>query len=258
MIPTVLARAISLPAIAMMGESPHYTVGRAPVGFPVALLPAKPAQIVGGSTIGFFITTVFQYPRSIDAVATYEAFLKQAGYGAPRSLGLDERRHGFVSDNEPMSAHTFCGDSGTVGVAQIDSTQTSRSIVVLSIRDPGVHNSCNPAELIGFTQPLDIPLLRPPPGVQATAGGSGYGSDNVQTSVRLDTTLTAIATLTHYARQLAAAGWTVADRPATGDGIAMRALKVKTAKGEQWSGALIVLTGSSQREVLLHMVRDRS
>lgn len=258
MIPTVIAEAVALPARMIMGDSPHYTVGRAPAAFPATLLAAKPARIVGGSTLGFFVSTVFQYPRSIDAVATYEAFLRGAGYGAPHSAGLDALRHGFVSGSEPNPPHLFCKDSGTVAVALVDSTPTTRSMVVLSIREPGVHNLCNPDEPGGFAQPLDIPLLRPPPGVEATVGGSNSGLDHMETTIRLDTTLTASAILTHYARQLTAAKWTVAAKPAVGDGIAMRVLKVTSAKGETWHGALIVITGVTQREVVLRMVHDRT
>ena len=105
--------------------------------------------------------------------------------------------------------------------------------------------------------PLNLPIMRAPPGVSARPTGSSSGGDDFSTQVRTDTTLSASEIASHYAKELAAGGWQVARAPAIGDGIAVYQVSTRDEKGEAWYGALIVMTASSQREVTLRMIRDR-
>jgi hypothetical protein len=92
-------------------------------------------------------------------------------------------------------------------------------------------------------------------GVRANRSGSGWGRDYIEQSARVDTTLSASAILDHYARQLGAAGWTVGAHPLVDGGTAMQRVTSRDKKGEEWQGALVVITSGPQREVTLRMTK---
>ena len=102
---------------------------------------------------------------------------------------------------------------------------------------------------------MDIPPLRAPDGERVMRRGSGWGDDYVEQSAQLDTTTSVAATLDHYARQLAAAGWSVVGRPLLDGEAGMQRLAVRDGKGTEWNGMLAVITNGGQRNVTLRMVK---
>lgn len=254
-IPTALASALLGPYLVSFGGRVHYVVARSPDGWPSALNPPRPAETVGGTTIGPFRATVYRYPRSADAMREYRRLLASAGYapgGSPRAKG------GFTSGTrfEPFS---YCGHSNDVSLAEGDSTSTTRSIVVVLVPTAmlsGCGGSASDQEVARQAY-LELPSMTAPPGATAQPSGTGtstsQGTARIETSVLVSTSMSADSVLAHYAGQLRAAGWQVGERLA-GNGMAMQLLSVHD-KGNDWSGSLVVITVGDRHDVSLRMFR---
>jgi hypothetical protein len=254
-IPTVLASAL-LSGFGQMTEgSPRFVVDRAPPGWPAALVPPASggARIIGGVSVGRMRTTVYRYPRSVDPIASYEPVVRRAGL---KHFGLGSSEGGFESErsSEPM---VYCGELGTLGMALVDSTATTRTLAV-TIVSTGRWSRCGtqatmpPARREG---PLAIPALFAPRGVAVWPGRRGWTDDSEELSAQLDTTMSVDAILTHYSAQLTAAGWKAVRAPSVADGVAVQQLGTRDASRAEWRGALLVVTVADKRDVLLRMAR---
>lgn len=252
MIPTPLAIALTAPYTRLFEENPHFVVGRAPEGWPAALEASAPATIVGGVTFGPMRTAVFQYPAAVDPASAFRQVVTRAGYTRGRNPMMPQG--GFTS-REPLDFATYCGKEGVVTIADADSNAMKRSIVVTFVAPPASSPACEPAASAQrgrFEFPVKLPALIAPPGVSAQPRGTSRSGDEFTTSVHLDTTLSPAATLDHYARQLARAGWTVgktlADRTS-----GLQAITTRDSTGTVWSGALLLFTSGAQRTLQLTM-----
>ena len=257
-IPTSLAKSVIGEFGSMMGGL-HFVVGRTPTGWPSELTLPAPAKLVGGGTLGPVRTTVYEFPSASDWVSVIDAQLRRLGFAHAESP-LSGMRQGFVADGQSGPAHAYCGTLGAVVVMQLDSTTTTRTISVVFNPDREGSGMCSsrPMAARPFQMPLTLPDLHPPRGVMARMAGTNASSGSMETSIRLDTTLTADSIATHYAAQLTAAGWQVARSSLAGDGVALRQVSMHDDKGDEWHGVILVLTSMSQREVTLRMVKDRS
>jgi hypothetical protein len=248
-VPTVLALAMLGPYSELTGEKLRFFVGHAPDGWPSALLPAAPAEIVGGTAMGPSRALVYRSPRRTDAVPEYQRALARAGFVR---RGADTPQRGFTSDRY-SALPAYCSGTNSALVVQIDSTATTRTVLVslspraMSMCDAAVEQS--PESIHSL---LELPALTAPAGSVARAEGTSYGGDNMQTSARLDTLLSTDALLSHYARQLADAGWRTGERTA-GAGTATQRLSARDSRGEPWSGVLMVITAGDGRDVVLRM-----
>jgi hypothetical protein len=74
---------------------------------------------------------------------------------------------------------------------------------------------------------------------------------NSSTSLR-DTTRTASRMASHYAAQLAAAGWTV-HPPVADDRVAAHALDATDKSGRVWHGVLLVVTNAGEHAISVSM-----
>jgi hypothetical protein len=247
-IPTALAAAV-VGGFEMLGLSPHFVVGRAPADLPRALLPGAPWKIVGGVEMGPTRTLVLDAPRNRDAMADYLSFLARAGL---KEVDFAAEAGGFV---DRPRLHIYCDDSVSVTVMPGDSTATPRSLVVGWSRGPS-SRACGVTRMDRRMRPLVIPPLRAPTGVIAEVRGTGWSSDNGEQTARVDTTLSVTALLDHYARQLGSAGWTIADRPVVAGGVGLQRLATRDKQGEEWQGALIIITVGAQRELTLRMAKS--
>jgi hypothetical protein len=253
MIPTVLARAMLGDFGEMMGGI-VFVVGKSPDRWPKSLIAPAQARIVGGGKFGPILTTVYEYPSQGDAAGSFESLLLKTGFKKAEARGFS-RQQGFASSTGSAAPHSFCGDAGAVGFQQVDSTKTVRTIAVVFVADKESSSTCS-------TRPqndpaaLKLPSLRPPAGVNVTPGGTGSSSTNLETSARVDTTLSVDEVLAHYVKQLVAGGWKAARSPVVGEGVALQEVSARDDRGEEWSGALVVMTSHSQRNVTLRMLRD--
>ncbi|MEP6617679.1 MAG: hypothetical protein ABJE47_00130 [bacterium] len=258
-IPTVLATSVIGPFFGGLGFNVAFVAGRAPEKWPASLLPLAPATIIGGAMVGPIATAVFGYPAGTSATQSYGALLKGAGFrevaGSPVSWDGD---HGFAP-NRPNSfrSTSYCGKNGAVGITTTDSSQSGTVIAVSFAGGSELEGPCGGTPQPDRTPPVNIPLLTPPHGVRTETAGNSWGNDNVEVSARVDSTLASDAILSHYAAQLAAAGWQVTAKPAVGDGIVVRQVSTHGRGGEPWRGLLMVITGNSDREVVLRVMRDR-
>jgi hypothetical protein len=252
MIPTSLAIALTAPYTRLFEENPHFVVGRAPGGWPAALVAPAPATLVGGVTFGPMRTAVFQYPATIDPADAYRQLLTRAGYTRGRNPMMPQG--GFTS-REPLDFATYCGTDGAVTITDADSSAMKRSILVTFVAPPATSPVCgDPAspQRNRLEFPVKLPALVAPPGVTAQPRGTSRSGDEFTTSVHLDTTLSPAATLDHYARQLARAGWTVG-KPLTDRTSGLQAITTRDSTGAVWSGALLLFTSGAQRTLQLTM-----
>lgn len=230
--------------------------GATPKGWLKSLTPGTPVRVVGGGGFGPVRVALFEFPLSLNVATTMERVAK--GAGLSRLTHPRIASGGFVKGSVvPQEVLTFCGNTGAVIANVVDSTPTARLVSVIWSAEPGVLSTCRTSEPPEMSAPLAVPALTAPAGVRLTPGGSGFSNEHFETTARLDTSYTAEQLLAHYARQLRAGGWTVAPSSARGDGIAIRQLATRDARGEQWHGVLMILTGVREREVTLRMVRDR-
>lgn len=250
-IPTALANALAAPYTQMFGERPHFVVARAPSGWPAMLRATAPAKLVGGLTIGPIRSVVYRYPRRVNAMEAWQHLLTTAGFTHAATPGRP--RGGFTSGDTGETT-SWCGANGVAGVQAVDSTATTRSVLVTFVSNQTT-TACGPSTSRSdpMKPPLEIPTLAAPFGVEASPEGTGWSGDNMHTSVHVDTTLSADSLLEHYARQLVAAGWQVGGRLSDGS-IALLPLSVRDATGKAWVGALTLITTGDSRTVTLNMM----
>lgn len=252
-IPSVLGAALLGGFGELPGGGPHFFVGRAPAGWPAALVPPAGASTVGGVAVGQMRMAVYRFPRSVDPFASYQPVVSRAGLTA---LSAEAIGTGFIPQRR-LDATMFCGNLGTLGIAQLDSTATTRTLVV-SIVSADVSAPCGSRlapSTEGRKEPLAIPSLSAPRGVAVRPGGRGWSENSMELSAQLDTTMSANAILTHYLAQLTAAGWKAVGVPSLADGIAAQQLSTRDASGPEWRGAVFVITVGERRDVMLRMAR---
>ncbi len=251
-IPTVLAEVLSFPLSEVMGARPQYVVGRTPAGWPKSLVTPPSATLVGGVKFGPMMDVVYRVPRRVDVIQLYQRVLTDAGY--TRHEVRPDSRGGFTS-REPSMTTAWCSASGTANVTVFDSTSTTRSVVVSVVSPPMTSPACmSPEPPNGrMKPPLEIPTLTAPLGVTASADGTGWSGDNIRTSVRVDTTVSADSLLGHYAAQLRAAGWQLGKRLSDGTN-ALQPLSVRDTSGKRWVGAMTLVTAADWRSVTLNMM----
>ncbi len=250
-IPTVLASALVNGFSSVLGESFRFVVDRVPEGWPRALMPPASLHTIGGVAIGSLRVAVFSLPRSADVTGGYLALLTRAGFKpfiTPQSSG------GFVSATAELTS--FCDDSSMVSVVTVDSTASTRWIAVTHASG-SMSTGCDAggAANVRAASSLDLPRLRAPRGVTVRTTSSGEGSTHVETTAKLDTSLTVDAVIAHYAAELATAGWTVSAKPLVGDGVAMRQISVRDKKGADWRGVLLLITSGDTHELTLRMTK---
>jgi hypothetical protein len=251
MIPTSLAIALTGPYVRLFEELPHFVVGRAPDGWPAALEAPVPATLVGGVTFGHVRSVVFRYPSAVDPTSAYQQVLKRAGYTRGRNPMMPQG--GFTS-REPVDFATYCSKDGVATLTDVDSSATTRSILVTFAAPPAVSPACGePTMMTGrYGFPVKLPPLVAPPGVTAEPRGTSGGGDHFSTSARLDTTLAIPAVLDYYARQLARAGWQVG-KPLADRTAGLQSVTTRDSTGTVWSGALVLVTSGAQRTLQLTM-----
>ena len=254
MIPTALAKAMFGEWGEMMGGI-EFVVGKSPDHWPKSIVAPAQARIVGGGKLGPILTTIYEYPSQGDVSGSFDAQLQKAGFKKSEAKGFSPPG-GFTSSTGPTHAQSYCGDKSAVGFQQVDSTKTSRTLVVSFVADKERSSTCSTQANGANPAALSLPTLRPPAGVNVRPGGTGSGTDNIETRARIDTTLSASEILAHYVKELTAAGWKPARAPVLGDGVALHQVSARDEKGEEWRGALTVLTSRSEREVILRMIRD--
>lgn len=226
------------------GRGPTYTVGEPPAGWPMELWPPGSAA-VGGMTEGRMLVAVFA-DTSRQPLTSYLTLLRAAGFTQPA-----RRESGFVSSPSPFS--WYCRDSATV-TARTAPSPTGVSYLRVSYV-AGNRTSCSlpEARLPRRTATLELPALPPPPGLQSVRAGSGGSSDGVSAETSLSgTSLTPAAVLAHYARLLAAAGWTASASVADSSS-AVQLFRARDTGGHPWQGALSVFATATGRNVSLDM-----
>lgn len=262
-IPTVLAQAMFLDFGGMVGK-PAYLVGRVPADWPVELIPAG-AAIVGGGTVGnadFFRTStaVFELPGRDDPMLTMSAMAARAGYAAvpPRPRAAEG---GFMESSRPRkSAEPLCkGKSRVLGFALADSVTASRVIVATIIEGEAAAQTCaarpdysSMRNGIPRNGPKNIPALESPTGTMGQQTGSSWSGSSGEIRSYLRTTMPVDSIVTHYTKQLVAAGWKVDGAQLANQGVGMQKFTFRDGE-DAWSGMLIVLAAGDRRDIGLRL-----
>jgi len=204
------------------------TNGALPVGFPVALLPAEPVTIIGGTSSGGEMYVVLaDSSRSLSQAI--EARFAAAGFTRPPA----EPGRGFMSPRTFFG--DFCGDSGIVEVRSL--TAAGQPVARIRFQRVADGASCRNFARPRSTPPtLELPALTPPAGVQViSAGGSSS-----QSHAHARGTIALGHLVAHFTAQLVAAGWK-AVAPATSERGALQVLEAADASGKPWDGMLTAL-----------------
>jgi hypothetical protein len=258
-IPSELAVALltsARPYFLDTGGVPLFTVGRAPEYFPHSLIPPRPMVVVGGMWTGSGGSIIVALPaREADPMSVVERALADSGWARPQS---DPQRGGFVSASSPGRVPTLCRKANEAATLSPAHSATGNSSVRIDyVGDFGAPQCTARVRTTAFvpTDVLSVPSLQTPAGAMASAPSISGGSDRVDASVRLTTSLAADEVADGYASQLATAGWTVGVG-AHGAGVVARPLTYTFPSGATWRGALTVLVLSpTGRDVSLRMAR---
>jgi len=212
--------------------APAYVVSSLPPRYPLALVPSKPAIIVGGMTNGDEIVAVFADSTRRLAAVLEELFVSR-GFTRPAPTPGS----GFMRGGGPYTF--FCLDSATIAAEPL--TGANRSLVRVTYRVVRGQRMCPTADPSwSDNAQLHIPELTPPAGVRVgiSRGGNGEGASS---STELSgTDLVPASILAHYAAQLSAAGWT-ASAPAISERVAAEYFSAKDARGIAWDGVLMAV-----------------
>lgn len=259
-IPTDLATALVGSESGMSsGGIPLFSVGRAPERFPAALIPPKPAVVVGGMWLGAGGTLVVEYPGQQDAVALVERVLADAGWTSPAPV-TSSPSTGFTSPSSGFfRSGYYCKGAESVNLRQAYSASGSG----VRITYTGAGSMMGPCDMRrgptddALAQRLTFPALNPPVGATSRPAGASSGSDYVETRARITGPQSAAEVLSHYGAQLERAGWK-GEAVVEGGGVAIRPFGATDARGQPWRGSMMVLPISAvERDVFIRMTRER-
>lgn len=208
--------------------SPEVVVGRLPSAELTPLIPPSQA-VLGGSTMSFgrgaarpFMTTTVL--TSLDgpdsALAVLRDHLLRAGWKPAARGGITE---GFAPASRRSEGSAFCRDSASVTISARE-RNSGGALLTIGMQDfasaPAGSTMTGPCVEGGgrfgpmYESPIKFPVLYPPddavpePGF---GGGSGSGSSR-EIVARMRSRLNAQQMVEHYARQMAAAGWSLRKR----------------------------------------------
>jgi hypothetical protein len=238
------------------GDSFDIVLG-APAGFPAELLPpgAKPL-ISTVSRTGMMV--IAEAPNLTSEAARMEGQLTAAGWTAPARYGPPAQR-GLLSSAPSQGATMWCRGDRYASISTSPRPEGG-SYVRISVNDASRGGPCAPmpqSSLGSFFADVDLPLLFPPPGSQATGGtNSSSGLDFHDQRLRLQTTLSLADVLQHYRSQLEKHGWKYQSQ-AIAEGLGMVRFSLTSSKNEPVVAILrlTAVPGDPPLEVGLHLVR---
>jgi hypothetical protein len=232
-------------------QATQFSVGVLPPGYPTTLVPSGPVHIVGGMTsaAGEMIVVLADSTRRLPAVM--EQLFEQNGFTRPPP----SRGSGF-SPGFGSSSSYFCKDSAMVLAMPLAGAE--RNFVRITYRvSHGRFGGCGGMRPSYATSEsdvrLELPPLTAPSGVRVGLSGGGGSSSGVHSDAEMTGQGIVVAdVLSHYSKQLVAAGWT-ASAPAIGERLAAQFFEAKDAKGGAWEGVLMVAGTATAIKLSLEM-----
>jgi hypothetical protein len=236
MLPTALALAAAEPFSAMLGGHMRFVVDSAPDGWPKSLVPAAPARTVGGVSYAAGNIVLFDMPSGREqAMNGFSSLLTKAGW---RPAAAEPRM-----GRQDSTSRLFCADTAFLSVTPRESTpgHTTLNVTRFSTRSGMFSPICDHRDhtlRIPIGAGVSLPPLRGPGGSEGVNQSTTLSIGETSFSSWVKSTLTADSLLTHYARQLAAAGWQLGGRQAH-QGLAIQRLE-QTYDAQRWMGTLSV------------------
>ena len=238
-------------AVALMSFGPgmsanNLLIGKAPDDIPPELIPPG-AEILGSVTQfeqRIIVLAVKQTPDS--AISSLQASLLGTGWKEPpRPPSMN--RGGFVA----ADAFTSMGGQPDIvcrgdEVVTLSATyrRTSGSVLKVSYSKGQRYGACTVRQE-AYRSPYDdapIPTLRAPGGSISKGNGMGGSSEGqINLNTTLGTTLRPAEVVTHYDKQMIAAGWTSRSDGAA-DIVAVHTYRKNDDKGRVWTATLAAQT----------------
>lgn len=219
------------------------TIGAPPRGFPRDLIP--PGTLLAGWEMGgveqFALAArvvVLRTPADPDsALESAEAHLARAGLHPPpnmRTMGGG----GFVTSWGPPNTRLLCSDTSLVTLRSSSRTEGG-SYLSVSVSDSRRSICGGRDERVAFVRSgqITLPTLTPPRGMRTIPSGGGGGSNHQESSARHFTDQSPKQLVEHYARQLAADGWTLGAR-LDGTGVSIVTATKTDREGRRQLGTL--------------------
>jgi hypothetical protein len=212
-------------------DAPKIFVDTVPTGYPSALIPPKPARVVGGLSTESEMYAIFE-DSTHRVAAILEDLFEQKGYEKP----LTQPASGFSPGFPRMG---YCGDSGSVRVESLSGPQRHMARVTYQRTTSraactGRNQMYDPPTRVRLT----IPQLTAPPGARVGQSGGGGGGTEVNSRVQLTgADITPAGVAEHYGKQLVAAGWR-GSTPAFGEDAVTQVFEAKDTSGATWTGTL--------------------
>ncbi|MCC6242690.1 MAG: hypothetical protein IT353_07595 [Gemmatimonadaceae bacterium] len=251
-LPLPLVRALLNDRMNATTGGPQFYVGTLPPGFPAALVPPGPVQVIGSvHTEREMVIVLADSTRRLADVVVSNAM--QNGYQRPpTAMG-----RGFANTIE--ASGYLCGDNAMLNVAQLTGQERHVAKLYVSFGQSGACVPSAPYRMMqSDTTILALPSLTPPPGAHVSSGGGGRGRDGVDArAVVTQTSLSIEAVLAHYAAQLVAARWS-ADTPGLSQRAAVQYFEAADATGARWNGLLTATATNNTITVTLSMKRSNN
>lgn len=229
----------------------------APAGFPAELVPSGAKPLIG-TTTPTNVTVIAEAGNQAFDVAGFDRQLAAAGWTMGPRSGAQTR--GLVAAGPTQMPGMWCKGNKYASVWQSPPRPGGRSIVRIGLSDTSRGNPCEPMGQPSFSSmqtDVEMPILFPPPGSRALAGGgSGGGSEHLDQRLRLETKLPLPEVLKHYRAQIEAHGWKFQSE-AVADGLAVARFAAETVKKEPVTAtlSLTLVPGEPPLEVALRVVR---
>lgn len=225
-------------------DRPRLFVGRLPQGLPVDLVVPEGFEVLGGRIVseeprgedGLEVVLDASMPAS-EALDAYRARLLSDGWSEPERR---EMRHGGFGVRPAGEPALFCrSERGPALFLRARDRRDDRTDVRLTLITSTRHSPCSPRAREPFFEPV-IPDLSPPPDSRLFPQGGGDSDDSAHFAATLETTLDLAFINSHYAAQLAEAGWTHLD---TGEGgpQTWSSWTFRDEEGQRWCGLLLVI-----------------
>ncbi len=235
-----------------------------PPGLPLTL-PLPPDSRLVGSVVrpslapgpeaapcGEAFDIVLDVPGHADTVLTfYRRALADLGWTSPpaRGPGLES---GFLPSTAPTLGAAFCAGAERPWLTVSVSPRADASNDVRVHIETGTPGPCGGPSAPPLSPPLllALPALHAPAGVRVLPLGGSADDVHAESRAVVQTDTSVADIEAHYARQLAAAGWTRLDGTAQG----RLAWSVWRVPGEgEWEGLLYVLDGPGAGRRSLHV-----
>lgn len=248
---------LALALIGGRGADSRILVGAIPAEAEPLINIGAEDRVVGSLVHPSGGTVVVEVPEpSSEALSRYVGHLERQGW---TRAAMPQNDQGGFQTTSPFRQDTWCGDEYSIvgsttepdgGYLRIHYVRREAG---RTLCDTGVLQGPRPRGSMGFR----LPTLEPPPGAVVLGGGGGASDTSVDTEATIESELGIERIFTHFAEQLAAAGW-IPDGRASADGIVVGRWRTQDADGAPAIGTLSIWSVPDPDSYVALLRMDRS